>query len=1095
MSKPSKVLVIGSGPIIIGQAAEFDYSGTQACRALREEGVTTVLVNSNPATIMTDEGIADIVYIEPLTVDVLARVIERERPDGLLPTLGGQTGLNLAVELANAGILDKYSVKSLGTPIETIKKAEERSLFKKLLIDIGEPVPTSATVKSVEEAKELAKSIGLPLIIRPSYTLGGTGGGIAHTMEELESVVANGLDNSMSHEVLVEQCVLGWKEIEFEVMRDAADNCIAVCSMENVDPMGVHTGDSIVVAPSQTLTDKEYQMLRSASLRIIRALGIEGGCNIQFALTPHPIVAEKWAPDQKGVTESQYYVIEVNPRVSRSSALASKATGYPIARVAAKIAIGRRLDEIPNRVTGKTLASFEPALDYCVVKIPRWPFDKFALGDRDVGSQMKATGEVMAIDRCFEAALQKAVRSLEFGKRTLLWEDSRWSKGEVDSYPLHPNDLRIWAIMAALRREATPEELSQRIGIDPWFIYKFQNIVDMERRLLSETLKPELLWQAKRLGFSDEQVGTLADRLPEQLRRIRHEWHICPVYKMVDTCAAEFDAETPYFYSTYEKENEAEPLEGRKAVVIGSGPIRIGQGIEFDYCCVHSAWALQEAGIKSILVNSNPETVSTDFDTSDRLYFEALDEESIRDILENECIASQAKQSPPSIVQFGGQTAINMVEPLARSNMPILGSGAEAIDIAEDRHRFEDFLDRLGILQPPGAGVSSIEEALNVAKSLDYPLLVRPSYVLGGRAMEIVYNEAELIRYLTLALELDSQHKVLIDKYLQGKEVEVDAVSDGERVLIPGVMEHIERAGVHSGDSIAVYPGVNLTMDEVSTIVDYATRIGLALQVKGLLNIQMVIMRENGSSFIYVLEVNPRASRTVPFISKVTGMPLVRIATKVMAGISLKEQGYKGGLWKRQRLVGIKAPVFSMSKLIGVDNYLGPEMKSTGEVMGIDYSFEAALAKALLAADLMLPQKGSLLLSIADRDKAESVPLIKKLHFLHYGLYATEGTAAMIDSAGLPVRMVTKKLSEGHPNVVDVIRDNCVSGVVNTVTGGRIPLKDGFNIRRAAAEKRIPCFTSLDTIRVVIEALASTSQIFHVQPLKEYLKSRSKNAK
>jgi len=1095
MSKISKVLVIGSGPIIIGQAAEFDYSGTQACRALREEGVTTVLVNSNPATIMTDEGIADIVYIEPLTVEVLARIIERERPDGLLPTLGGQTGLNLAVELANAGILDKYSVKSLGTPIETIKKAEERSLFKKLLIDIGEPVPTSATVKSVEEAKGLAKSIGLPLIIRPSYTLGGTGGGIAHTMEGLEAVVSNGLDCSMSHEVLVEQCVLGWKEIEFEVMRDGADNCIAVCSMENVDPMGVHTGDSIVVAPSQTLTDKEYQMLRSASLRIIRALGIEGGCNIQFALTPHPVVAEKWAPDQRKVTQSEYYVIEVNPRVSRSSALASKATGYPIARVAAKIAIGRRLDEIPNRVTGKTLASFEPALDYCVVKIPRWPFDKFALGDRDVGSQMKATGEVMAIARCFEAALQKAVRSLEFGKRTLLWEDSNWSKGKgLDSYPLHPNDLRVWAIMAALRREATPEELSQRTGIDPWFIYKLQNIVDMERRLLSKPLKPELLWQAKRLGLSDEQIGTLADRLPEQLRRIRHEWHICPIYKMVDTCAAEFDAETPYFYSTYEKENEAEPLEGKKAVVIGSGPIRIGQGIEFDYCCVHAAWALQEAGIKSILVNSNPETVSTDFDTSDRLYFEALDEESIRDILENEGIASQAKQSPASIVQFGGQTAIDMALPLARSNMPILGSGAEAIDITEDRHRFEDFLDRLGILQPPGAGVFSIKEALNVAKSLGYPLLVRPSYVLGGRAMEIVYNETELIRYLTLALELDSQHRVHIDKYLQGKEVEVDAVGDGERVLIPGIMEHIERAGVHSGDALAIYPGVNLTVDEVNTMVDYTTKIGTSLGMKGLMNVQMVIMRENGHSSVYVFEVNPRASRTVPFISKVTGVPLVQIATKVMTGVSLKEQGYEGGLWKRQKLVGIKAPVFSMSKLIGVDNYLGPEMKSTGEVMGVDYTYEAALIKALIAAGLMLPPKGSLLLSIADRDKGESVPLIKKLHSLHYGLYATEGTAAMIDSIGLPVKMVTKKLSEGHPNVIDVIQDNSVNGVINTVTGGRVSLKDGFNIRRAAAEKRIPCFTSLDTIQVAVEALASTSQIFNVQPLREYLKkSKSKS--
>jgi carbamoyl-phosphate synthase large subunit len=1087
-NKVSKVLVIGSGPIIIGQAAEFDYSGTQACRALREEGVTTVLVNSNPATIMTDEGIADIVYIEPLTVEVLARIIERERPDGLLPTLGGQTGLNLAVELADAGVLDKYNVRSLGTPIETIKKAEERSLFKQLLLDIGEPVPASKTVKSVKEAIELIKSIGLPLIVRPSYTLGGTGGGIAHTMKELEQIVTNGLDSSMSHEVLVEQCVLGWKEIEFEVMRDAADNCIAVCIMENVDPMGVHTGDSIVVAPSQTLTDKEYQMLRSASLKIIRALKIEGGCNIQFALTPHPIVAEKWAPDQKGVARSEYHVIEVNPRVSRSSALASKATGYPIARVAAKIAIGKRLDEIPNKVTGKTLASFEPAVDYCVVKIPRWPFDKFALGDRTIGSQMKATGEVMAIARCFEAALQKAVRSLEFGKRTLLWEDPSWSKVEgFNSYPLHPNDLRLWAIMAALRREATPEHLCQVTGIDPWFIYKFQNIVDMERKLLSEPLAPELLWEAKRLGFSDEQVGTLADRLPEQVRQARHQWQICPVYKMVDTCAAEFDAETPYFYSTYEKENEAEPLAEKKAVVIGSGPIRIGQGIEFDYCCVHSAWALQEIGIKSILVNSNPETVSTDFDTSTRLYFEALDEESIRNILENE---SDNGSAPPSIVQLGGQTPINLVGVLARNNLPILGSSAEAIDIAEDRRRFEDFLDRLGIPQPPGAGVTSVEEALNVAKTLGYPVLVRPSYVLGGRAMEIVYNEPELIRYLTLALEMDSQHPVLIDKYFQGKEVEVDAICDGERVLIPGVMEHIERAGVHSGDALAIYPGINLTQDEVNAMVDYTIRIGPALGIKGLMNVQMVIMRENGHSTVYVFEVNPRASRTVPFISKVTGVPMVRIATKVMAGISLKEQGYEGGLWKRQKLVGIKAPVFSMAKLTGVDSYLGPEMKSTGEVMGIDYTFEAALVKALLAAGLMLPQGGSLLLSIADKDKDEAEPLIKQLHSLQHELYATEGTAEMIESMGLPVKMVTKKLSEGHPNVVDVIQDNSVCGVINTITGGRIPLKDGLDIRRAAAEKRIPCFTSLDTARVAIEALASSSQIFNVQPLREYLKSR-----
>ena len=1092
MSKISKVLVIGSGPIIIGQAAEFDYSGTQACRALREEGVTTVLVNSNPATIMTDEGIAYIVYIEPLTVEVLARIIDRERPDGLLPTLGGQTGLNLAVQLADAGILDKYDVRALGTPIETIRKAEERSLFKQLLVDIGEPVPASATVKSVKEAKELAKSIGLPLIIRPSYTLGGTGGGIARTMKELEQMVANGLSSSISHEVLVEQCVLGWKEVEFEVMRDAADNCITVCCMENIDPMGVHTGDSIVVAPSQTLNDKEYQMLRSASLRIIRALGIEGGCNIQFALTPSPTVAEKWAPDQMGVATSEYHVIEVNPRVSRSSALASKATGYPIARVAAKIAVGKRLDEIPNRVTGKTLASSEPVLDYCVVKIPRWPFDKFALGDRVIGSQMKATGEVMAIDRCFEAAVQKAVRSLEFGKRTLLWEDPSWSKeAGFHSYPLHPNDLRMWAIMAALRRKTTPEELSRLTGVDPWFIYKFQNIVDMERRLLSEPLKPDLLREAKRLGFSDEQVGTLADRLPEQVRRTRHEWHIRPVYKMVDTCAAEFDAESSYFYSTYEQENEAQPLAERKAVVIGSGPIRIGQGIEFDYCCVHSTWALQEAGIKSILVNSNPETVSTDFDTSDRLYFEALDEEGLRDVLENE---SSNGSAPASIVQLGGQTPINLVGLLARNNLPILGSSAETIDIAEDRSRFEDFLARLGIPQPPGAGVTSVEEALKIAKTLGYPVLVRPSYVLGGRAMEIVHNETELIRYLTMALEMDSQHPVLIDKYLQGKEVEVDAICDGKRVLIPGVMEQIERAGVHSGDSMAVYPGVTLTNGEVDTMVEYATRIGLGLQIRGLLNIQMVIVPENGGSSTYVLEVNPRASRTVPFISKVTGVPMVRIATKVMVGISLEEQGYEGGLWRRQKLVGIKAPVFSMSKLIGVDSYLGPEMKSTGEVMGIDYSFEAALVKALLAAGLMLPQGGSLLLSIADRDKAESLSLIKQLHSLSYRLCATEGTAAMIESLALPVKMVTKKLSEGHPNVVDVIRDSSVNGVINTITGGRVPLRDGLAIRRAAAEKGVPCFTSLDTARVAIEALADSSQIFSVQPLRDYLrKSKGKS--
>ncbi|TET26922.1 MAG: carbamoyl-phosphate synthase large subunit, partial [Dehalococcoidia bacterium] len=1004
-----------------------------------------------------------------------SRIIERERPDGLLPTLGGQTGLNLAVELADAGVLDKYNVRSLGTPIETIRKAEDRQLFKQMLIDIGEPIPESATVTSLEEARKVAKEIGLPLVIRPAYTLGGTGGGFAHTWEELDRAATIGLAASPIHQVLLEESVVGWKEIEYEVMRDGADNCITVCNMENIDPMGVHTGDSIVVAPSQTLTNKEYQMLRTASLKIIRALGVEGGCNIQFALDPK---------------SNKYYVIEVNPRVSRSSALASKATGYPIARVAAKIAVGKRLDEIPNAVTGKTMASFEPALDYLVVKIPRWPFDKFASGDRILGTQMKATGEVMAIGRTFEAALQKAVRSLEFGKRSLLWEDRAWGE-DISAYPLEPNDLRLWAIMAALRRGVGGEEIFEHTKIDRWFIDKLSNIINMERKLLSQTLTPELLIEAKRLGFSDEQIGTLADRLPEQVRELRHSWNIRPVYKMVDTCAAEFSADTPYFYSTYEQENEAEPIQGNKAIVIGSGPIRIGQGIEFDYCSVHSAWALQESGFKSIMVNSNPETVSTDFDTSDRLYFEALDEESLRDILENE---GGGNNAPPSIVQFGGQTAINLAEPLSRNGMPLLGSSAEAIDMAEDRRRFENFLNNLGIPQPPGAGVASVEEALSVVQLIGYPVLVRPSYVLGGRAMEIVHNASELKRYMGLAIELDTKHPVLIDKYLEGREVEVDAIGDEEDVLIPGIMEHIERAGVHSGDSMAVYPGVNLTEAEVKTIVSHTVRIGLALKIKGLMNIQFVITPpedETSASSVYVLEVNPRASRTIPFISKVTGVPMVNVATKVMLGKSLKEQGYSTGLWPRQKLVGIKAPVFSMSKLLGVDTYLGPEMKSTGEVMGIDYTFEAALAKALLAAGLMLLDQGTMLFSIADRDKAEVLPIIKRLCQAGYKIYATEGTAAMIRSAGLPVKVISKKLSEGHPNVIDIINDGVVDGVVNTITGGRIPLRDGFHIRRAAVEKRIPCFTSLDTARAAVEALISGSQIYSAQPLPDYRRKGS----
>jgi carbamoyl-phosphate synthase large subunit len=1076
--KPSKVLIIGSGPIIIGQAAEFDYAGTQACKAMREEGVTSVLVNSNPATIMTDEDVADIVYIEPLTVEMLSRIIERERPDGLLPTLGGQTGLTLAHELAEAGVLEKYNVRSLGTSVQTIRNASNRELFKNLMTSIGEPMLESRTVTTLPDARRACRELGLPLIIRPSFTLGGTGGGVASTRDELDEKAAVGLAASPIHQILLEQWVGGWKEIEYEVMRDAADNCITVCNMENLDPMGVHTGDSIVVAPSQTLTDNEYQMLRSASLNIIRALKIEGGCNVQFALDPK---------------STKYYVIEVNPRVSRSSALASKATGYPIARVAAKIATGKTLDQIPNAVTGKTMASFEPALDYVVVKIPRWPFDKFASGDRVIGTQMKATGEVMAIDRTFEAALQKAVRSLEFGKKSLLWEDPNWTRGtDIKTYPLVPaNDLRLWGIMAALRRGITPEAIAEYTRIDLWFLDKLQNIINMEKTLLSEPLTPELLWKAKRLGFSDEQVGTLGDKLPEQVRQLRYSWHIRPVYKMVDTCAAEFDAATPYFYSTYEQENEALAESADKAVVIGSGPIRIGQGIEFDYCSVHAARALQDAGYKSIMINSNPETVSTDFDTSDRLYFEALDEESVRDILENE--GGTNRQSgystpPPSIVQFGGQTAINLSQPLSRSGMPIIGSSADAIDLASDRKRFEHFLEELGIPQPPGAGVTSLDEGLKVAELIGYPVLVRPSYVLGGRAMEIVYNATELVRYMGLAMELDTGHPVLIDKYIQGKEAEVDAIGDGEAVLVPGIMEHIERAGVHSGDSMAVYPGVYLTPKEKDTLVDYAVRIGLALQIKGLMNIQFVIMPgANGAeSKVYVIEVNPRASRTVPFISKVTGVPMVKVAVRVMLGQSLKQQGYNGGLWPERKLVAIKAPVFSMSKLTGVDTHLGPEMKSTGEVMGIDYNFEAALGKATLAAGLALPPEGGVLFSIADRDKPEALPIIRELAKNGSKLYATEGTAAMIEAAGMPVNMTSKKLNEGHPNIIDLINDGTIAGVVNTLTGGHAPLRDGFYIRRAAVEKRIPCFTSLDTIRAAAITTSQSRRIYSVQPLPEY---------
>ena len=1115
---PTKVLVIGSGPIVIGQAAEFDYAGAQACKALREEGVTTVLVNSNPATIMTDEGIADAVYIEPLTPEVLERIIARERPQGLLATLGGQTGLNLAVELAQQGILDRYDVRLLGTPLSAIQRAEDRELFRQLLQEIGEPEPPNVTVTSLEEARRAAEEIGLPLVVRPAYTLGGTGGGMVRTWEELEPRVGAGLAASPVGQVLLERNLEGWKEIEYEVMRDGADTCITICNMENLDPMGVHTGDSIVVAPSQTLTDGEYQLLRTASLKIIRALGIEGGCNVQFALAPHPVVAEALPPSVRPASHLDYYVIEVNPRVSRSSALASKATGYPIARVAAKIAVGRRLDQIPNAVTRETQAAFEPALDYCVVKIPRWPFDKFPTGDRTIGTQMKATGEVMAIDRCYEAALQKAVRALEMEGRSLLWEDPKWRVvRRWQELPLFPADLRLWALMAALRRGASPQELSRHTSVEPWFIHALGRIRRMEEVLLGvDAVDRKLMWEAKRLGFSDQQLAALgvADGLPQRVRDLRQGWGVVPVYKMVDTCAAEFEAVTPYYYSAYEQENEASPLPGPKAVVLGSGPIRIGQGIEFDYCSVHAAWALQEDGFKSIMINSNPETVSTDFDTSDRLYFEPLDEESVRDILENEALPAPGPAPtpdaapslvpvdgvPPTVVQFGGQTAINLSQSLDWAGLPILGSSAQAIDTTSDRSRFEEFLVSLGIPQAPGGACISVEDALRVAERIGYPVVVRPSYVLGGRAMEIVQSPQELERYFALGVEASPGKPILVDKYLAGRECEVDAIGDGETVLIPGIMEHIERAGVHSGDSMAIYPGLTLTEQEVDTLVDYTIRIGQGLGLKGLMNVQFIIMGgepyrspstpvHEGASVVYVLEVNPRASRTVPFIAKVTGVPLVRLATQAMLGRSLKELGYQGGLAPRQKLVALKAPVFSMAKLAGVDTYLGPEMKSTGEVMGIDNSYHGALTKALMAAGLELKPLGAILLSIADQDKEEAVPLIRGLVEVGYTLHATQGTARFIRSLGVDHIAVVHKLDQGSPNVVDVVRDGVVDAVVNTMSGGRDPMRDGFLIRRAAVERRIPCFTSLDTARAALEILHQGGPGYTVKRRVEYLEA------
>lgn len=1057
-----KVMVIGSGPIVIGQAAEFDYAGTQACQALKEEGFEVVLVNSNPATIMTDTNIADWVYIEPLTPEYLEEIIAKERPDGILATLGGQAGLNLAVKLAESGVLAKYQVELLGTPIEAIKKAEDRELFKATMEELGQPIPASTIVEDIESALAFAGETGYPLIVRPAYTLGGTGGGIAYNNEELIDTVNRGLKHSLIGQALIERSVAGWKEIEYEVIRDAADNCITVCNMENFDPVGVHTGDSIVVAPSQTLTDYEYQMLRSSSLKIIRALGIEGGCNVQYALDPK---------------SSNYIVIEVNPRVSRSSALASKATGYPIAKVATKIAIGYTLDEITNTVTGKTKACFEPALDYVVVKFPRWPFDKFVFADRTLGTQMKATGEVMSIDRNFEGALLKAVRSLEIGLNRLdIPEIARLSDQELkDKLPL-VNDERTFVIAEALRRGVTVAEIHAITTIDNFFLDKIENIVTMERRL-SREFSDEVLLAAKQIGFADKSIAELTGKTVFAIRDRRKQAGIVPSYKMVDTCAAEFEAVTPYYYSTYAQEDEVQRTVNRKVIVLGSGPIRIGQGIEFDYCSVHSVWALRAMGIESVIINNNPETVSTDFDTSDRLYFEPLTPEDVLNIIDKE-------QPEGVIVQFGGQTAINLAGPLAKAGVKIFGTSVEDIDRAEDREKFDELLEQLHIPRPQGETITDARLAPQAAARIGYPVVVRPSYVLGGRAMEIVYNEAELKDYMERAVKASPEHPVLVDRYMQGTEVEVDAIADGDDFLIPGIMEHIERAGVHSGDSIAVYPPQTLSDKVKATIVDYTGRLARGLKVKGLINIQYVIVDEE----VYVIEVNPRSSRTIPFLSKITAVPMVDVATRVAIGETLKGMGYTPGLMPERPYVAVKVPVFSFAKMQHVDISLGPEMKSTGEVMGIDYQYSRALYKGIVGAGMNVPQAGTILVTVADKDKPEAGEIAKEFARLGYELVATSGTAKYLRSLGLQVGTVPK-LHEQQPEIIEMIKAGKINMVINTLTKGRDFDSDGFKIRRAAVEHAILCLTSMDTANAVFDVLSIIRErkFLYVLALQDYV--------
>ena len=1043
----NSILVIGSGPIVIGQAAEFDYAGTQACMALKEEGYRVVLVNSNPATIMTDTEIADAVYIEPLTVEFVSRIIRKERPDALVATLGGQTGLNLAVELAKSGVLKECEVEILGTTLSAINQAEDRELFRSLMNELNEPVPDSEIIHEIEEANAFVEKIGFPVIVRPAFTLGGTGGGICHNHEELEEIVTSGLKNSPVDQCLLEKSIAGYKEIEYEVMRDAADNAIVVCNMENIDPVGVHTGDSIVVAPSQTLSDREYQLLRNVSLKIIRALGIEGGCNVQLALDPESF---------------NYYIIEVNPRVSRSSALASKATGYPIAKLAAKIAVGLTLDEMLNPVTGNTYACFEPALDYIVTKIPRWPFDKFESGNRSLGTQMKATGEVMAIGRTFEESLLKAIRSLEAGVHHFELNGADDIDDELLKKRIQKaGDERLFYIAESLKRGTSIETIHQWSKIDLFFLKKMAGLIDLEAKLAAGPFDSELLKEAKQKGFSDKKIAELWNRTENEIYGLRKDLGIMPVYKMVDTCASEFESETPYYYGTFEEENESVVTEKSSVIVLGSGPIRIGQGIEFDYATVHSVKAIKEAGYEAIIINNNPETVSTDFSISDKLYFEPLTIEDVMHIIDLE--------NPIGVVvQFGGQTAINLAAELVEHGVNILGTRLEDLDRAENRDKFEHALEQLAIPQPLGKTALSVEEAVLIAEEIGYPVLVRPSYVLGGRAMEIVYERCELLHYMENAVKINPEHPVLIDRYLTGKEIEVDAICDGEHVLIPGIMEHIERAGVHSGDSIAVYPPQSLSEDVKQTLAQYTEKLAKGLNIIGLLNIQYVLLGNQG----YVLEVNPRSSRTVPFLSKITNIPMARIATKAILGISIVKQGYQPGLVPEKCGVYVKVPVFSFAKLKSVDITLGPEMKSTGEVMGKDITLEKALYKGLIASGMNIHRFGTVLFTVADKDKEEALKLAERFAANGYRLMATSGTADVLESAGLKVKIVGKIGAEG-PTLLDVIHHGEVQFIVNTLTKGKQPERDGFRIRREAVENGVPCLTSLDTADAILRVIES----------------------